>query len=671
MMSDRIVFEKNGKTITLAEHSGFCYGVKTALQKTLKTVEEYEGTGRRVYTFGPIIHNDDVVNDLNMRGVQICSAPGSTEKDAAVIIRSHGVPASVEAALRDSCGQLIDATCPHVKKIHRLADDAYHEGRTIVVIGDAGHPEVQGIDGWCGNEAVIFSDPAEIERPKNLARLNRAEEILAVAQTTLNRNVWDACTEALLRRYPRAQLRCTICSATSSRQTACRRVAEISDAMVVIGGRSSSNSRKLYEIASEVCENTYFIENTSHLPLKDIAKYNKIGVSAGASAPERIIKEVISNMSDIITNNIDESNEMNDFMAEIEKSLKMPQRGEIVKGEVIQVGPREVYVNLGCKKDGIIPKDEIALEADQDIESMFKLGDVVEAKVLKTDDGDGNILLSRKKVEISEHWNEIIKAYEDKSFVTAKGIREVKGGVIAAYKEVTGFIPMSQLNDRYVEKADEFIGKTLTVKVTRVDQKRNKAVFSHKAYLAEEKSKKIAEIWSSINVGDTVEGTVMRFTDYGAFVDIGGIDGLLHISEISWGKLKHPQEALKIGQKINVKILSMNEEKGKISLGLKQNTPEPWSVINENYQVGQVVEGKVVQIKEYGAFVELEPGLDGLVHISEIAHKRVTNIADEISIGQMVNAKILEIDEEKRRISLSIKETLDAPEAEAPAEDEE
>lgn len=671
MMSDRIVFEKNGKTITLAEHSGFCYGVKTALQKTLKTVEEYEGTGRRVYTFGPIIHNDDVVNDLNMRGVQICSAPGSTEKDAAVIIRSHGVPASVEAALRDSCGQLIDATCPHVKKIHRLADDAYHEGRTIVVIGDAGHPEVQGIDGWCGNEAMIFSDPAEIERPKNLARLNRAEEILAVAQTTLNRNVWDACTEALLRRYPRAQLRCTICSATSSRQTACRRVAEISDAMVVIGGRSSSNSRKLYEIASEVCENTYFIENTSHLPLKDIAKYNKIGVSAGASAPERIIKEVISNMSDIITNNIDESNEMNDFMAEIEKSLKMPQRGEIVKGEVIQVGPREVYVNLGCKKDGIIPKDEIALEADQDIESMFKLGDVVEAKVLKTDDGDGNILLSRKKVEISEHWNEIIKAYEDKSFVTAKVIREVKGGVIAAYKEVTGFIPMSQLNDRYVEKADEFIGKTLTVKVTRVDQKRNKAVFSHKAYLAEEKSKKIAEIWSSINVGDTVEGTVMRFTDYGAFVDIGGIDGLLHISEISWGKLKHPQEALKIGQKINVKILSMNEEKGKISLGLKQNTPEPWSVINENYQVGQVVEGKVVQIKEYGAFVELEPGLDGLVHISEIAHKRVTNIADEISIGQMVNAKILEIDEEKRRISLSIKETLDAPEAEAPAEDEE
>ena len=247
-------------------------------------------------------------------------------------------------------------------------------------------------------------------------------------------------------------------------------------------------------------------------------------------------------------------------------------------------------------------KAEIALEPDQDIESLFKVGDEVEAKVLKTDDGEGNILLSRKKVEISEHWDEIIKAYEEKQTIDVKVVREVKGGVIATYKEVSGFIPMSQLNDRYVEKADEFVGKTLTVKVTRVDQKRNKAVFSHKAYLTEEKNKKVAEIWAgSSNVGDTIEGTVMRFTDYGAFVDIGGIDGLLHISEISWGKLKHPQEALEIGQKIRVKILSMNEEKGKISLGLKQNTPEPWSVINEKYTVGQVVTGKVVQIKEYGA----------------------------------------------------------------------
>ena len=266
------------------------------------------------------------------------------------------------------------------------------------------------------------------------------------------------------------------------------------------------------------------------------------------------------------------------------------------------------------------------------------------------------------------------EALENKTIITVKVVKQVNGGVIAAYKEVTGFIPLSQLSDKFVENADEFMGQTLDVKVTRVDQKRGRAVFSHKIVLNEEKQKKIAAIWEGLHVDDIVEGTVMRFTDYGAFVDLGGIDGLLHISEISWGKLKHPQEVLQIGDTVKVKILSMNEEKGKISLGLKQTIPEPWSVIDEKYEVGQVVSGKVVQIKEYGAFVELEPGLDGLVHISEVAHKRVTNIADELSIGQEAQAKILEIDRERKRISLSIKETLDAADEtvfEEPAEDAE
>ena len=369
-------------------------------------------------------------------------------------------------------------------------------------------------------------------------------------------------------------------------------------------------------------------------------------------------------MSDINTTNPNEESSMQDLMQEIENSFKVPQRNDIVKGEVIQVGPREIYVNLGYKKDGVIPKDEISLEEGQNLESLFKVGDVVEAKVLKTDDGDGNVLLSRKKIELSAHWNEIVQVFEEKSVIEVKVVREVKGGVIAAYKEVSGFIPMSQLNDRYVEKADEFIGQVLKVKVSRVDQRRNKAVFSHKAYLSEEKNKKIAQIWASLHVGDTVKGTVMRFTDYGAFVDIGGIDGLLHISEISWGKLKHPQEALEIGQVVEVKILSMNEEKGKISLGLKQNTPEPWSVIDTNYHIGDVISGKVVQIKEYGAFVEIEPGLDGLVHISEIAAKRVNNINEELTVGQEVSTKILDIDHDKRRISLSIKATLSPEEVE-------
>ena len=441
--------------------------------------------------------------------------------------------------------------------------------------------------------------------------------------------------------------------------------------MVVIGGKDSSNTRKLYQIAKKVCKNAYFIEKNEDLPLHQLKKYNKIGVAAGASTPECVIKEVIATMSE----NITEVNEMNmmDLMDDIEKSLRLPRIGETVNGKVHQVTDKEIIVNMGCKKDGVIPKEEVTLEGDQKLTDLFKEGDEIQAKVIKTDDGDGVILLSKKKLEVNEHWNEIIEAYENKTTINVKVVKQVNGGVIAAYKEVTGFIPLSQLSDKYVENAEEFIGQELTVRVKKVDQKRGRAVFSHRDILEEEKKKKLDEIWDSLHVDDIVEGKVMRFTDYGAFVDLGGIDGLLHISEISWGKLKHPQEVLKIGDIVKVKILSMNREKGKISLGLKQTMPEPWSVIEENYQVGQVVSGKVVQIKEYGAFVELEPGLDGLVHISEVANKRVNDISEELTVGQTVEAKILDIDTERKRISLSIKQALpaEAEEAEeAPAEAE-
>ena len=404
--------------------------------------------------------------------------------------------------------------------------------------------------------------------------------------------------------------------------------------------------------------------------MKEIQKYNKIGVAAGASTPESAIKEVIAKMSDVITN-VNEKVTMADFMDEIEAATRLPRNGEIVTGTVHHVSDKEVIVNLGCKKDGILPLEEITLEEGQTLKDVFTEGDEIQAKVIKTDDSDGGILLSKKRLEIGEHWTEINDAHENKSIINVKVVRAVNGGVIAAYKEVTGFIPMSQLSDRYVEenKAEDFIGKTMDVRVTRVDSRRNRAVFSHKAVLMDEKQKQIADIWENLHENDVVEGTVMRFTDYGAFVDIGGLDGLLHISEISWGKLKHPEEVLKIGEKVNVKVLSMNQDKNKISLGLKQITPEPWTVINEKYQVGSVVSGKVVQLKEYGAFVELEPGLDGLVHISEVANKRVGDISEELKVGQEVNTKILDIDTERKRISLSIKATLDEEESEAPAEE--
>jgi 4-hydroxy-3-methylbut-2-enyl diphosphate reductase len=365
---------------------------------------------------------------------------------------------------------------------------------------------------------------------------------------------------------------------------------------------------------------------------------------------------------------------MHEYMDEIDKSTRLPRSGDIVTGEVIQVTDNDVTVNLGCKKDGVIPKSEIVLEEGQTMQDVFKEGEEVQAKVLKNDDGEGNILLSKKRVVVSEHWDTIIQACEDRTPIEVKVQREVNGGVIATFNEVGGFIPMSQLSDHYVEKADEFIGQTLLAKVIRVDQKRNKVVLSHKAVLNEERQKRMREIWDQLSVGDIIDGKVMRFTEYGAFVDIGGVDGLLHISEISWGKLRHPADLLEIGQEIKVKILSMNKEKEKISLGYKQNQPEPWTIINNKYEVGQVINGRAVQIKDYGVFVEIEPGLDGLVHISEIAFRRVTDIADELEVGQVVAAKILEIDQSRKRISLSIKDALDpsaAAEAQAAAASEE
>lgn len=651
------------KEILIAENSGFCFGVKQALEKTEEQIgikEKGSITGH-IYTCGPLIHNRLVTDDLASRGVGIINSVNEAVPGDVVIVRSHGEKRAFFEEAEKLGITVVDATCPFVKKIQMLAEKAFEEGRQVLIVGDRKHPEVQGINGWCEGTAVIVNSEEEAEEIKG-------ENFFLVCQTTIKKELLDEITKVLLRNEVGFEVSNTICNATALRQKSCRELSQQCDAMVVIGGKDSSNTRKLYEIAKKVCKKAYFIEKIEDLPLHQIKKYNKIGIAAGASTPECVIKEVIATMSEHIT----EMNEMNmmDLMDDIEKSLRLPRIGETVNGKVHQVTDKEIIVNMGCKKDGVVPKEEVTLEGDQKLTDLFKEGDDIQAKVIKTDDGDGVIVLSKKKLEVNEHWNEITDALENKTTINVKVVKQVNGGVIAAFKEVTGFIPLSQLSDKFVENAEEFMGQDLDVRVTRVDQKRGRAVFSRRVILEEEKKQRIEAVWNSLNVDDIVEGKVMRFTDYGAFVDLGGIDGLLHISEISWGKLKHPQEVLKIGDTVRVKILSMNAEKGKISLGLKQTMPEPWSVIEDNYQVGQVVTGKVVQIKEYGAFIELEPGLDGLVHISEVAHKRVDDIAEELTVGQTVEAKILDIDTERKRISLSIKQALE-PEVEEEEELEE
>ena len=652
--------------IIRAEHSGFCFGVDRAINLAFTEAERKDREGR-LLSCGKLIHNSAVVSKLESMGVKIIEDLSQAERGDTVIVRSHGEPREFYEEAERRGIRLIDTSCVFVKKIHEIVSKAHEADRPVIVIGDRDHQEVKATTGWCGYEAAVIGSAEEAERYAEDVYSKAIAAPVIVCQTTIRCELMQEILDVFDRSGIEYELHRTICNATRDRQESCRQLAGQVDLMVVIGDKHSSNSRKLFDIAKNNCQNSVFIENASELLLKDGEKYTKIGVIAGASTPEWIIKEVISSMSENVTKNM-EQNPMMDFMDDIEKSLRLPKPGDVIDGKVDQVMDDAVIVNMGCKKDGILRADEVVLEEGQKLSDVFKEGDDIQAKVIKSDEGEGGILLSKKRLVAVENYTELEEAMENKDVINVKLVRAVNGGVIAAYKEITGFIPMSQLSDRYVENADEFLGQNVDVRVIRVDTKRNRAVFSRKTVLVEEKRKAVAEVWSNLNVGDIVEGKVMRFTDYGAFVDIGGVDGLLHISEISWGKLKHPEEVLKIGDIINVKILSLNEEKGKISLGLKQTQPEPSSLVGDKYQVGDVLDGKVVQTKEYGAFVELEAGLDGLVHISEIANKRVENVSDELKVGETVKVKIMEIDPEKRRISLSIKAAL--PEEEAAAEDE-
>ncbi|WP_273226468.1 bifunctional 4-hydroxy-3-methylbut-2-enyl diphosphate reductase/30S ribosomal protein S1 [Mogibacterium timidum] len=654
--------------IIRAEHSGFCFGVQKAIDKTFERIDEAKRDCRTTYTCGNLIHNKAVINKVASKGVCMISSLDEATSGDVVIVRSHGEPKEFYDKAENYGIELVDTTCVFVKKIHELVYKAYLDCRPVIIVGSADHQEVKATNGWCNYTAIILENAQEARDYAKNCCVNQIP--LVVCQTTIRRELLDSIIEVFDEAAIPYEIKNTICNATRDRQESCAELAAKVDCMVVIGDPSSSNSKKLYEIANNNCKNAMFIQDISDLELKELYNYNKIGVTAGASTPEWIIKEVIASMSENVTANVDH-NPMLDFMDDIENSLRLPRPGEIVDGTVHQVMDNEVIVNIGCKKDGILQKSEVTLEPGQTLVDLFKEGDEIQAKVMKSDDGEGGILLSKKRLEMNENFKELAAAQANKEIISVKLVKSVNSGVIAAYKEISGFIPLSQLSDRYVENADEFLGQTVDVEVIKVDNKRNRAVFSRKAVLVDEKRKQIAEIWANLNVGDIVEGKVMRFTDYGAFVDIGGVDGLLHISEISWGKLKHPKEVLNIGDIINVKILALNEEKGKISLGLKQTQPEPWSLVGSKYEVGQVIEGKVVQIKDYGAFVELEAGLDGLVHISEIANRRVENVSDELELGKIITAKIMEIDVDRKRISLSIKALLgDEEESEVEATEE-
>lgn len=629
--------------IIVADHSGFCFGVKEAINKTFHAANEIKD--KEIYTFGPLIHNSQVIDQLKSMGIdsidKIDQKPNST-----IIVRSHGVPLHFYEAAESHHVQLIDATCPFVRKVQNIAREYYLRGYCVVIVGDPKHPEVIGINGWCDNHAYIVQDEQSLNDVPN------CKKICVVAQTTITQDLWNRITLNLESKAGIVEKFNTICIATKDRQSSCAKVASQVDAMIVIGGHHSSNTQKLVQISKKYCKNTYHIETVEELPMNQIINMKKIGITAGASTPDWIIKEVIDKMSNADQHN----NEMMNMMEEIENSLRVPRRGQTVKGKVIHVSDNEIIVNVGYKSDGIIPKGEISNDPTVNPRDIAQEGDDIEVYVIKTDDGEGNLLLSKKRVDSEKGWDILEEASNDGRIVPVKVVEVVKGGVIAVYTEIRGFIPASQLSDSYVEDMQSFVGKTLDAKIIDLNKGKKKVVFSRKAVIAQENEKKRKLLWQNIDKGSVIEGEVKRLTNFGAFVDIGGIDGLVHISDLTWGRVGHPSEVVQIGDKIKVKVIDFDQDKSKVSLSLKLTAPEPWTAVDEKYNVGDIVQGKVVRLADFGAFIELEPGLDGLVHISQISDKHISKPSQEVHVGQVVDVKILEINKESKRISLSIKE---------------
>jgi small subunit ribosomal protein S1 len=629
--------------ILVANSAGFCFGVNRAVDAVHRVINKKESP---IYTLGPIIHNEQVVRQLESKGVRVAGSAEELTAPCTVVIRAHGVTPEVYKALIDKNIKVIDATCPYVKKIHMLVKEMYEKGYQIIIIGDPDHPEVIGINGWCNNTAYIADDAESVDE---LPSTNM--KCCVVAQTTITKEKWDTVNEKLKKKFENITKFDTICNATNKRQKDAGELAGSVDMMLVIGSKNSSNTNKLYEICKAYCPETYNIETSGEIPPVDIKKIKKVGITAGASTPDWVIKEVISKMEELNK----QDNEMS-FKEAFEESLVTLRSGEIVKGKIIGFNNNEVFIDMGYKSDGIIPMDEFDDSPEFNPETDLKSGEEIDVFIVRVNDGEGNVLLSKKKVDSMKGWNEIEEAYKNNTPVKVKITETTKGGLIGTYKGLKVFIPASQASDRFVKDLSKFLKQVMDIRIIELNKHKKRIVGSHRILVQEQKEKLEREIWGQIEVGKEYTGTVQSLTDFGAFVDIGGVDGLIHISELSWNKIKHPSEVLKEGEKVEVIVQEFDKEKNRISLAYKNKGENPWVIAARKYSLGDEVKGRVVRLVPFGAFVELEKGVDGLVHISQISNVRIAKPGDVLSVGQEVDAKIIEMDIDAKKISLSIKE---------------
>ncbi|WP_019106929.1 bifunctional 4-hydroxy-3-methylbut-2-enyl diphosphate reductase/30S ribosomal protein S1 [Peptoniphilus senegalensis] len=626
--------------IIVADVNGFCGGVKRAVNMA------FDNAGKGVYSYGDLVHNEFVVKELEKKGV--ITVDNTDIHNSKVIIRSHGVHKKILNELEKNNNEIINCVCPKVEKVYNIVDNFYKKGYNIVIIGNNKHPEVIGINSRCNDSATIISTLEDIKVPDG--------KIVVVSQTTNNVDFFEKAIN-IIKNISKDEVLVynTICNATFKRQESIRSLSKKVDAVLVFGGKKSSNTKKLAEIAKLNCKNVFLIQSIKDIDLNIFKKFNKIGITAGASTPESVIKEAVCRM---------ENFDKGEMMEAIDNSFKRIRKGEVVTGEVLYITDSEVMVNLGYRSDGIISKDELAGGPDVNPQDLYEQGQEIDVYVLKMDDGDGNVVLSTKRVADMKIWDEVEELYNNKENITVTVKNQVKGGLTADFRGLNVFIPASHVSVRFQKDLSKFLGEEFETEIIDFDKRKKRIVVSRKNVLQEELDKVRDEVYENLHEGDIIEGTVQRLTNFGAFVDVGGVDGLIHISELSWNRVKHPSDVVSPGDVVKVQVLTVDKEKNRIALGLKQTMEKPWDVFTNEVKVGDVVKGKVVNLLDFGAFVRLEQGVDGLLHVSQISREHVEKPQDKLSIGEEVTVKVTDIDEENQKISLSIKALIEPEEKE-------
>ena len=644
--------------IILAKTAGFCFGVDRAVEMVNESVRR----GNKTATLGPIIHNRHVVERFLKQGVRELDSPEQAEPGETVIIRAHGVPEQVQQALCARGVPVLDATCPFVKKIHTIVKNETQKGRKIIIFGSPAHPEVEAIASFC-REPLIVQSPEELENWLREAPERRNLPISMVSQTTSSQKMWKSCAEIAKKVCTNCEIFDTICRATEMRQEEAAFLSKSCDAMVVVGDARSSNTGRLAMICKENCPKVVLVDHADELDMTFFHGAATVGITAGASTPPWIIKEVNNKMSEELK--VETAQEEN-FAELLEQSLKTLNNGDKVTGTVMAIGSTEIEVDLGTKHTAYIPLEDFSGDPSVKPEDVVHVGDQIEAIVVHVNDGEGVVRLSRKRLEAGKAWEEIEAAVEDKTVLEGVVTEENKGGIVVNVKGIRVFVPASQSGVAKGGDLGELLKKNVQLRITEVNRARRRVVGSIRSVASEQRKAAQEKIWSEIEVGKQYHGTVKSLTSYGAFVDIGGVDGMVHVSELSWNRIKNPAEVVKVGDEIDVYVIALDPEKKKISLGYKTEATNPWTIFNNEYKVGDVVTVKIVKLMTFGAFAEIIPGVDGLIHISQIADRRIGKPEDVLSEGQEVDAKIIDIDQEHKRISLSIRALL------APAgEDEE